>query len=137
MPDAFTDLTWRSGDTIEQTFTGLVLDAGWDRMHLLVKRSPSDFDNLAVLWVRVSNPAAPATDGLVLIESMTPETAQVQASDAALVVDAAAGTITLTVAADVSAWLDDRRWIAVRILQESGDERRVVYANDALTIQPR
>jgi hypothetical protein len=91
-------LTFTIGASFPSTaITGLTIAAAWTKYKFTLKRNADDTDAAAILQYVVSNPAAAATDGVLVVEGAAATVAQ--RTLASLVVTQAAGTIALPASA--------------------------------------
>ena len=89
--------------TYDATLSGLTLQATWTGVKFTAKTDAREPDSASLLQVTVSNPAAPTTDGALYVQGAVATAAQrLQGS---LVVDQAAGTVTLHLQDDLTALL--------------------------------
>jgi hypothetical protein len=89
--------------TLSATLIELVIPGTWTRIYLTAKNLADEEDAKAVLQVVVSNPGV-GTDGLKYLNGAAAATwTGITAADASLVVDAAAGTILVTVSDEATA----------------------------------
>lgn len=96
-PIVGTVLAFTIGAAFTATVTGLTISAAWTGFDFSLKHSLDDADSAAVLRVRVSNAAAPTTDGALIVEGVAATAAQ--RILASLTVTQAAGTVALSLTA--------------------------------------
>lgn len=89
-------LTFTKGVTFAATVSGLTISATWAKLYFTLKESDYDTDDLALLQLVVTNPAAALTDGLLYLDGAD-AASPITHADGTLTVSQAAGTVGIAI----------------------------------------
>jgi hypothetical protein len=123
-------LTVTIGATFAATIGSLTLSGAYTLMDFSLKRSADDTDANAILRIRVSNPAAAATDGALIVEGVAATAGQ--RILAGLTVTAGAGTVALAATAALTAALSTHAALVWDLKQWTAAAQTVVATGTAL-----